>query len=238
MRSVRVWHGRVARALRRALRLVCSPWYFVRAVSSHAALLGRSEHWCGLCARARWVWYGLGWCASLRARGQMWDVRVPTAGGAHRPLYTLNSRAGHVMLCWSPDDVYLLTSAVDNEATINGTAPKTKTPNEPHACCIFYKQKTTTATLVLQPRPPAHPRAGAAAMFFSRAYTSFSSFSRFLDALISVSFWFLDVLISSLPLFSLLTSLFFKIISIFRLGGLLRARSRCASTRRWTAGST
>jgi hypothetical protein len=45
----------------------------------------------------------------------MWDVRAPSKGGAHRPLYTLNSRAGHVMLCWSPDDVYLLTSAVDNE---------------------------------------------------------------------------------------------------------------------------
>jgi hypothetical protein len=26
-------------------------------------------------------------------------------------------RGGHVMVCFSPDDVYLLTSAVDNEIT-------------------------------------------------------------------------------------------------------------------------
>jgi hypothetical protein len=68
----------------------------------------------------------------------MWDVRAPSKGGAHRPLYTLNSRAGHVMLCWSPDDVYLLTSAVDNEVGGEGGAKtKTKHPTEQNFAVLF-----------------------------------------------------------------------------------------------------
>jgi WD40 repeat protein len=41
-----------------------------------------------------------------------WDTRVPTS---HGPLYECVSNRGNVMCCFSPDDMYLLVSATDNE---------------------------------------------------------------------------------------------------------------------------
>ncbi|CAM9662216.1 unnamed protein product [Scytosiphon promiscuus] len=41
-----------------------------------------------------------------------WDSRIRPDNS---PIYTCNSEMGHVMLSFSPDDVFLLTSAVDNE---------------------------------------------------------------------------------------------------------------------------
>lgn len=42
---------------------------------------------------------------------KMWDIRQkPT-----QPCYTASSSRGNVMVCFSPDDLYLLVSAVDNE---------------------------------------------------------------------------------------------------------------------------
>ncbi|KAI3922369.1 hypothetical protein MKX01_006058 [Papaver californicum] len=42
---------------------------------------------------------------------KMWDLRL----GPHKPCYTVSSSRGNVMVCFSPDDQYLLSSAVDNE---------------------------------------------------------------------------------------------------------------------------
>lgn len=42
---------------------------------------------------------------------KMWDTRE----GAVRPCYSTTSSRGNVMVCFSPDDHYLLVSAVDNE---------------------------------------------------------------------------------------------------------------------------
>ncbi|RZC45181.1 hypothetical protein C5167_038121 [Papaver somniferum] len=42
---------------------------------------------------------------------KMWDLRQ----GPHKPCYTASSSRGNVMVCFSPDDQYLLSSAVDNE---------------------------------------------------------------------------------------------------------------------------
>jgi len=42
---------------------------------------------------------------------KMWDLRE----GAKKPLFTRRSDQGNVMVCFSPDDRYLLSSAVDNE---------------------------------------------------------------------------------------------------------------------------
>ena len=42
---------------------------------------------------------------------KMWDLRQR----ASRPLYTVRSTGGNVMVCFSRDDFYLLSSAVDNE---------------------------------------------------------------------------------------------------------------------------
>ncbi|XP_058080364.1 protein DWD HYPERSENSITIVE TO UV-B 1 isoform X2 [Magnolia sinica] len=42
---------------------------------------------------------------------KMWDLRQ----GPLRPCYTASSSRGNVMVCFSPDDHYLLSSAVDNE---------------------------------------------------------------------------------------------------------------------------
>ncbi|EKX41632.1 hypothetical protein GUITHDRAFT_164342 [Guillardia theta CCMP2712] len=42
---------------------------------------------------------------------KMWDLRE----GANRPIFTCRSDQGNVMVCFSPDDRYLLSSAVDNE---------------------------------------------------------------------------------------------------------------------------
>ncbi|KAG5177963.1 quinon protein alcohol dehydrogenase-like superfamily, partial [Tribonema minus] len=62
---------------------------------------------------------------------KMWDARVradhsyvcpvppacPPPPPQTRPIYTCTSAQGHVMVCFSPDDAFLLTSAVDNEVT-------------------------------------------------------------------------------------------------------------------------
>lgn len=42
---------------------------------------------------------------------KMWDLRQ----NPMRPCYTASSSRGNVMVCFSPDDLYLLVSAVDNE---------------------------------------------------------------------------------------------------------------------------
>ena len=42
---------------------------------------------------------------------KVWDLR----DSHHKPIYTCHSNSGHVMLCFSPDDLYMLSSAVDNE---------------------------------------------------------------------------------------------------------------------------
>ncbi|XP_077233722.1 transducin family protein / WD-40 repeat family protein isoform X2 [Tasmannia lanceolata] len=42
---------------------------------------------------------------------KMWDLRQ----GPSRPCYAASSLRGNVMVCFSPDDYYLLSSAVDNE---------------------------------------------------------------------------------------------------------------------------
>lgn len=42
---------------------------------------------------------------------KMWDLRQDPM----RPCYTAASSRGNVMVCFSPDDLYLLVSAVDNE---------------------------------------------------------------------------------------------------------------------------
>ncbi|KAL6952385.1 hypothetical protein U1Q18_039176 [Sarracenia purpurea var. burkii] len=42
---------------------------------------------------------------------KLWDVRQKSL----RPCYTVSSSSGNVMVCFSPDDLHLLVSAVDNE---------------------------------------------------------------------------------------------------------------------------
>lgn len=42
---------------------------------------------------------------------KMWDLRTKLIN----PCYTASSSSGNVMVCFSPDDLYLLVSAVDNE---------------------------------------------------------------------------------------------------------------------------
>jgi len=46
---------------------------------------------------------------------KLWDLREPTYGGVKRPIYSRRSNKANVMVCFSPDDRYLLASAVDNE---------------------------------------------------------------------------------------------------------------------------
>lgn len=45
---------------------------------------------------------------------KMWDLRQ----SIRKPCYTASSARGNVMACFSPDDHYLLVSAVDNEVHI------------------------------------------------------------------------------------------------------------------------
>lgn len=45
---------------------------------------------------------------------KMWDLRQKPL----RPCYTASSSRGNVMVCFSPDDHFLLVSAVDNEVNI------------------------------------------------------------------------------------------------------------------------
>lgn len=49
--------------------------------------------------------------ASFDQNVKMWDLRQ----GTSRPCYTTSSSKGNVMVCFSPDDHYLLASAIDNE---------------------------------------------------------------------------------------------------------------------------
>ncbi|CAA2996986.1 phosphatase 1, regulatory subunit [Olea europaea subsp. europaea] len=42
---------------------------------------------------------------------KMWDLRQKP----NQPCYTASSSRGNVMVCFSPDDYYLLVSAIDNE---------------------------------------------------------------------------------------------------------------------------
>ena len=46
---------------------------------------------------------------------KMWDLRQKPI----RPCYSASSSRGNVMVCFSPDDHYLLVSAVDNEVGLN-----------------------------------------------------------------------------------------------------------------------
>ncbi len=50
---------------------------------------------------------------SFDRTAKMWDIRDRRC--LHSPIYECHSDSGHVMLCFSADDVFLLTSAVDNE---------------------------------------------------------------------------------------------------------------------------
>lgn len=45
---------------------------------------------------------------------KMWDLRDKPI----RPCYTSSSSRGNVMACFSPDDHYLLVSAIDNEVSV------------------------------------------------------------------------------------------------------------------------
>eukprot|EP00189_Rhodosorus_marinus_P010086 CAMPEP_0184741772 /NCGR_PEP_ID=MMETSP0315-20130426/4782_1 /TAXON_ID=101924 /ORGANISM="Rhodosorus marinus, Strain UTEX LB 2760" /LENGTH=741 /DNA_ID=CAMNT_0027212259 /DNA_START=238 /DNA_END=2463 /DNA_ORIENTATION=- len=46
---------------------------------------------------------------------KLWDIREPSFNGIKTPIYTRRSTKPTVMACFSPDDRYILTSAVDNE---------------------------------------------------------------------------------------------------------------------------
>lgn len=52
--------------------------------------------------------------SSFDCQVKMWDLRQ----GPFRPCYAASSSRGNVMACFSPDDLYLLVSAVDNEVRI------------------------------------------------------------------------------------------------------------------------
>ncbi|CAN0227770.1 unnamed protein product, partial [Phaeothamnion confervicola] len=52
--------------------------------------------------------------SSFDRTAKMWDSRMRAD---KRPLFSCRSSQGHVMVCFSPDDTFLLTSAVDNEVT-------------------------------------------------------------------------------------------------------------------------
>lgn len=44
-----------------------------------------------------------------------WDLRESRPGGSRRPVFERRSDMSNVMVCFSPDDEYILVSAVDNE---------------------------------------------------------------------------------------------------------------------------
>jgi WD40 repeat protein len=51
--------------------------------------------------------------SSFDKKAKTWDTRMPL----REPIYTLQCNSGIVMINFSPDDKYLLTSALDNEIT-------------------------------------------------------------------------------------------------------------------------
>ena len=59
--------------------------------------------------------------SSFDKTAKCWDVRLPK----NKPIYTIHSRTGIVMINFSPDDTFLLSSSHDNEITqflsIDGT---------------------------------------------------------------------------------------------------------------------
>ncbi|GJQ15468.1 hypothetical protein GpartN1_g7259.t1 [Galdieria partita] len=46
---------------------------------------------------------------------KLFDIREPPVNGRQMPIFVRSSRMGTVMVCFSPDDSYLLSSAIDNE---------------------------------------------------------------------------------------------------------------------------
>jgi len=46
---------------------------------------------------------------------KLFDIREPPVNGRQMPIFVRSSRMGNVMVCFSPDDTYLLSSAIDNE---------------------------------------------------------------------------------------------------------------------------
>lgn len=46
---------------------------------------------------------------------KLWDLRERRPGGGRRPIFQRCSQTGNVMVCFSPDDEYILVSAVNNE---------------------------------------------------------------------------------------------------------------------------
>ncbi len=46
---------------------------------------------------------------------KLWDLRERRPGGTRRPVFESESETGNVMVCFSPDDRYMLVSGVDNE---------------------------------------------------------------------------------------------------------------------------
>ena len=69
---------------------------------------------------------------------KMWDLRE----GARRPIFTRRSDRGNVMVCFSPDDRYLLSSAVDNEVrqylAVDGRQVPLLPPASSSASCFLF----------------------------------------------------------------------------------------------------
>lgn len=51
--------------------------------------------------------------SSFDTTAKLWDMRMKS----YQPIYTMTCKNGLVMLCFSPDDSFILTSGVDNEIT-------------------------------------------------------------------------------------------------------------------------
>lgn len=46
---------------------------------------------------------------------KLWDARQRIHVDGTNPIYSVRSKRGNVMVCFSPDDSFLLASAIDNE---------------------------------------------------------------------------------------------------------------------------
>ena len=73
---------------------------------------------------------------------KMWDLRQKPM----QPCYTASSSRGNVMACFSPDDHYLLVSAVDNEVIPYiamsyrlQSVPKYQIPNLYHSWFLIFE---------------------------------------------------------------------------------------------------